>query len=101
MGDYDNLYSLKGMTGKDLDGDGMKDLVVMARYSYEGPDGKIIIESDCSIYYQRTSGFDIDTGFEKYYQCTEEDTLEELVIKIREYWGWKTEEPKESEKTND
>lgn len=101
MGDYDNLYSLKGMTGKDLDGDGMKDLVVMARYSYEGPDGEIIIETDCSIYYQRTSGFDIDEDFETYYQCTEENTLEELVIKIREYWGWKTEPPTESEQTND
>lgn len=101
MGDYDNLYSLRGMTGKDLDGDGMKDLVVMARYSYEGPDGNILIETDCSIYYQRTSGFDIDEGFDAYYQCTEENTLEELVIKIREYWGWKTEPPTESEQTND
>ena len=31
MEDYDNLYSLKGMTGRDMDGDGMKDLVVLAR----------------------------------------------------------------------
>lgn len=101
MGAYDNLYSLKGMTGKDVDGDGMKDLVVLARYSYDGPDGGIVVESDCAIYYQRTSGFDIDTGFKEYYQCTDENTLEELVIKIREYWGWKTEVPKESEQTND
>lgn len=91
MGDYDNLYALKGMTGKDVDGDGMKDLVVLARYSYEGPDGEIVVESDCSIYYQRTSGFDIDTGFEDYYQCTEENTLEEIVTMIRGYWGWKVE----------
>lgn len=90
MGDYDNLYSLKGMTGKDVDGDGMKDLVVFARYSYEGDDGGLVVESDCAIYYQRTSGFDIDTEFKNYYRCTEENTLEELVIKIREYWGWKT-----------
>ena len=90
MGDYDNLYSLKGITGKDVDGDGMKDLVVLARYSYEGDDGGLVVESDCAIYYQRTSGFDIDTEFQNYYRCTEENTLEELVIKIREYWGWKT-----------
>lgn len=99
MGDYDNLYSLKGMTGKDVDGDGMKDLVVLARYSYEGPEGELVVESDCAIYYQRTSGFDIDTGFQEYYQCTEDNTLEELVIKIREYWGWKTVE--EGAKTDD
>ncbi len=92
MGDYDNLYSLKGMTGRDMDGDGMKDLVVLARYSYEGPSGELVVESDCAIYYQRTGGFDIDTGFSSYYQCTEEDTLEELVKKIREYWGWGVEE---------
>ena len=89
MGDYDNLYSLKGMTGKDVDGDGMKDLVVLARYSREGTDGEIMIESDCAIYYQRTSGFDIDTGFKEQYQCTDKDTLEELVARIRGYWGWK------------
>lgn len=92
MGDYDNLYSLKGMTGRDMDGDGMKDLVVLARYSYEGPAGELVVEPECSIYYQRTGGFDIDTGFEDYYQCTEEDTLEALVNKIREYWGWEQSE---------
>lgn len=91
MGEYDNLYSLKGMTGRDMDGDGMKDLVVLARYSYEDPEGNILVEPDCSIYYQRTGGFDIDTGFEDYYQCTEENTLEELVAIIRGYWGWKVE----------
>jgi len=91
MGDYDNLYSLKGITGKDVDGDGMKDLVVLARYSYENEVGEFFVESDCSIYYQRTGEFDIDTDFENYYRCTEENTLEELVTKIREYWGWEVE----------
>ncbi len=88
MGDNDNLYALKGITGKDMDGDGMKDLVVLARYSSEGEEGELIVHTDCAIYYQRTSGFDIDTEFGKVYQCTEEDTLEELVNRIREYWGW-------------
>ena len=31
MGDYDNLYALRGISGKDVDGDGMKDIVVLAR----------------------------------------------------------------------
>ena len=88
MGDYDNLYSLKGMTGKDVDGDGMKDLVVLARYSREGDPGELIVDSECAIYYQRTSGFDVDMEFREHYQCTDEDTLEGLVEKIREYWGW-------------
>ncbi len=92
MGDYDNLYALKGITGKDVDGDGMKDLVVLARYSYEDQEGNLLVESNCSIYYQRTGGFDIDKAFQNYYTCAEEDTLEAIVTKIREYWGWKVED---------
>lgn len=93
MGDYDNLYSLRGINGRDLDGDGMKDLVVLARYSYEGPEGELLVDSKCSIYYQRTGGFDIDTGFEQYYQEKDDKpmsqlTMEALVARIREYWGW-------------
>ncbi len=49
MGDYDNLYSLRGINGRDVDGDGMKDLIVFGRYSYEGPDGHIQVDSQCAI----------------------------------------------------
>ena len=43
-----------------------------------------------AIYYQRTAGFEKDTDFTEDYECTEEDTLEALVTKIRAYWGWQT-----------
>lgn len=92
MKDYDNLYALKGMTCRDMDGDGMKDIVVLARYSYSGPEGELLIDTKCDIYYQRTDGFEEDTEFSKVYQCTEEDTMGELVEIIREYWGWPKEE---------
>lgn len=92
MEDYDNLYSLKGITGKDVDGDGMKDLVVLARYSREDEDGKQVVDSNCAIYYQRTGGFEEDEMFEKMYPCTDDDKVETLVTKIREYWGWRVEE---------
>lgn len=92
MKDYDNLYALRGMICKDVDGDGMKDIVVLGKYSYEGINGEILIDSKCDIYYQRTDGFSMDTGFADYYQCTEEDTMRELVGIIREYWGWRIEE---------
>jgi hypothetical protein len=89
MGDYDNLYSLKGVSsGKDLDGDGLKDIVILAKYSYEGNGGIDEIEYKCSIYYQRTGGFDEDTEFDNYYSYSEGDTMEDMVWKIREYWGW-------------
>lgn len=92
MLDFDGLYSLKGINGRDVDGDGMKDLVVLARYSREDEAGEQVVENICSIYYQRTSGFEADTGFENYYQYTEEDTMEDMIRKIREYWGWQVEE---------
>lgn len=94
MGEYDNLYSLRGMSGKDVDGDGMKDLVVLARYSYESEEGELLVESACSIYYQRTGGFDIDIEFTEQFQCTDELTMEALINEIRAYWGWETEEVK-------
>ena len=92
MGDYDSLYSLRGINGRDVDGDGLKDLVVLARYSTEGATGGLQVETRCSIYYQRTNGFEVDTEFEKTYRCTEEDPMEELIRKIREYWGWQIEQ---------
>ena len=96
MGSYDNLYTLRGITGKDVDGDGMKDLVVLARYTYEGENGELLIQTECAIYYQRTGGFDIDTEFGRKYKCNEEDTMEALIPKIRAYWGWQVEETDET-----
>ncbi len=92
MEDYDNLYSMKGMACEDLDGDGMKDLAVLARYSYEGPGGELMVDLQCRIYYQRTGSFDTDREFSKYYQCAENDKLRDLVVKIRDFWGWEVEE---------
>lgn len=90
MGEYDNLYALKGVTCRDIDGDGLKDIVVLARYSYEGESGELLIESDYRIYYQRTGGFVSDTEIRDTYRCSDEDTMEILVEKARAYWGWQT-----------
>ncbi len=92
MKDYDNLYSLKGMACRDMDGDGMKDIVVLGRYSYAGPDGEQLVDTVCSVFYQRTDGFAEDEEFGDYYQCTEEDTVSGLVELIHEYWGWTVED---------
>ena len=91
MCEYDNLYSLRGITCKDVDGDGMKDIIVLARYSYESPQGELLVESACSIYYQRTGGFVEDLEFNKNFICTDQHKLEEVVQEIRKYWGWKIE----------
>ncbi len=91
MGDYDNLYALKGITCRDIDGDGMKDILVLARYSYEGSMSELNAVNDYSVYYQRTSGFVEDTEIKKQNPCTEQDTVADLVEKARAYWGWKAE----------
>lgn len=88
MGEYDNLYSLRGMSAKDLDGDGMKDLLVVARYSREGEDGELIVEGRYAIYYQRTGGFDTDVEFAESHPYRDDCTVEELIGEIRAYWGW-------------
>ena len=88
MGDYDNLYALKGINCRDIDGDGLKDIVVLARYSYQDETGEIIVETDYAIYYQRTGGFSADMDIKETYRCNEEDTMELLVEKARAYWGW-------------
>lgn len=89
MGEYDSLYALKGITCRDIDGDGMKDLLVLARYSYSGRDNALVVQNDYKIYYQRTGGFTEDTEIKKQYPCNEEDTVSGLVEKARAYWGWK------------
>lgn len=91
MGDFDNLYALKGIQCRDIDGDGMKDILVLARYSYAGNNNELITKSDYSIYYQRTGGFEEDTEVKNHILCSEEDTVAGLVEKARAYWGWSPE----------
>lgn len=90
MGEYDNLYALKGVNCRDIDGDGLKDIIILARYSYEGEAGELIVETDYRIYYQRTGGFVPDTEIRDTYRCNDDDTMEILVEKARTYWGWQT-----------
>lgn len=91
MGDFDNLYALKGISCRDIDGDGMKDILVLARYSYAGSQNEVLTKADYAIYYQRTGGFETDTEVKKKVLCSDEDTVAGLVEKARAYWGWSPE----------
>lgn len=91
MGDFDNLYALKGIRCADIDGDGMKDILVLARYSYAGSNNELIIRSDYAIYYQRMNGFETDTEVKQKVVCSDQDTVAGLVEKARAYWGWSPE----------
>lgn len=91
MGNYENLYALRGINCKDIDGDGLKDIVVLASYSYEGSEGELAVESDYSVYYQRTGGFYEDTDIKKVVRCSDSDIMSDLVERLRAFWGWRTE----------
>lgn len=92
MDQYDNLYTLRGIRCTDIDGDGLEDIVVLAKYSYEGENGDLMVETDYSVYYQRTTGFFADTEMKKSLQCSEEESMQNLIRRSRAYWGWETEE---------
>lgn len=88
MAMYDSLYALRGISCRDIDGDGLKDIVVLARYSDETVPQQRQIVSDYAIYYQRTGGFVEDIEFKKHYACDENTKMEDLVREAREYWGY-------------
>lgn len=91
MGAHDNLYALRGISCRDIDGDGLKDIVVLARYS-DGIAPKQQIVSDYAIYYQRTGGFSEDAEFKGQFLCDEDTKMEELVRAARSFWGYVDEE---------
>ena len=90
MGEYEHLYALKGITCQDIDGDGLKDIVILADYSYEGSSGEPVVEGNYSIYYQRTGGFFEDTDIKQTLKLEEGGTLEDLTARARAYWGWRS-----------
>lgn len=92
MGEFENLYAILGIDCQDIDGDGLKDILVLARYTYDTPAGEMMTEKDYTIYYQRTGGFVEDTELKGLYQCGEETTMEELVVLARSFWGWGAED---------
>ena len=97
MGDYENLYALRGINCRDIDGDGLKDIVVLASCSYEGSDGETVVESDYSVYYQRTGGFYEDTDIRREIRCGGSDTMQDLVERLRAYWGWNQSDDKSAD----
>lgn len=88
MEEYESLYSLRGLRCVDIDGDGMKDIVVLARYISENEDNESVLTDDYAIYYQRTNEFITDKEVKKRYQCSSTSLLDEVVKEARIYWGW-------------
>ena len=60
----------------------------MARYSSAGRDNELVIETDYSVYYQRTGGFEEDKEIKLSVKVAEGDTVNTMIEKVKSYWGW-------------
>lgn len=85
---YVNFYAISAISFKDIDGDGNKDLLLIGRYVTYDEDGLVVIKKDYDIYYQRAGYFLEDIRFKQSYSCGEDDDIELIVSKARQYWGW-------------
>lgn len=88
MEEYENLYDLQGVKCQDIDGDGLKDIVVLAQYTYEGEEGEMVVAKEYAIYYQRTGGFSADTEMKSWYHCEDNTDMKTLIEQARDFWGY-------------
>lgn len=90
MQDYESLYALYGVVCQDIDGDGLKDVIVLGRYHDGESEDGFVLKTDYAVYYQRTNGFYADTELKIQYQCSDDETRISTVIEAgHQYWGWK------------
>ena len=85
MRHYDNFYHIVGLSLRDIDGDGNKDFSVLARYALSDEKGRGYLIKDYEIYYQRAGYFLPDAAFKASHPCGEEDELDEILDRAREY----------------
>ena len=88
MHDYVNYYAIKHISFADIDGDGNKDLTLLAWYVTHDERGAVVIKQDYNIYYQRAGYFWEDTEVKRHYPCTDEDDMDAIVARARRYWGF-------------
>lgn len=88
MHQHESFYDILAMSLKDIDGDGSKDLTLLARYAASDGAGGSYLITDYEIYYQRAGYFLEDTEFKRGYACGEDDNIDTITEKARQYWGW-------------
>lgn len=86
--DYESLYAVRGIICEDINGDGLKDRVVLASYLFDEANNESVMLNNYSVYYQRSGGFYEDTDVKLGYQCSNAETMDEVKAKLRTYWGW-------------
>jgi hypothetical protein len=90
MRDYANFYKINGISFNDIDGDGLKDITLLADYvAYDAAEDLSSIRQDYSIYYQRAGYFIEDVDFKETFTCSDTDDLSGIIEKARTFWGWR------------
>ncbi|MCL2323468.1 MAG: VCBS repeat-containing protein, partial [Oscillospiraceae bacterium] len=88
MHDHGNFFSIKACSFIDIDGDGLKDIAILADYIDIDENGNAAHVTDFNIYYQEAGYFIEDTEFKNSYNFTNIDTLPDITQKARQFWGW-------------
>ena len=87
MYDYVNFYKIKGVSFRDVDGDGLGDFTLLAEYIRIGAEEKAEIVADYNVYYQRTGYFEEDINVKKVYACGADDELDDVVSAVARIIG--------------
>lgn len=80
---HDNFKKLKGITFKDINGDNLKDIVVLAEYSNIKDSSKF---ASCNIYIQNERYFDSDRYLERDLYIKDSDNLNDAVDTARKLY---------------
>lgn len=85
---YVNFYDIQGIMFIDIDGDGLKDMTLLARYVTYDENGDIMIKQDYDIYYQRAGYFLEDWELKNAMPCGENESLMTISRNARKFRGW-------------
>lgn len=89
MQDHMNFFSIKACSFIDVNGDGLKDINILASYIDIDEKGNASLVIDFNIYYQEAGYFIEDTEFKSNYTFKYTDGLPNITQKAREFWGWR------------
>jgi len=85
---YTNYISIKACSFMDINGDGFKDIIILADYVDNGGNENVAYVTDFNIYYQEAGYFIEDTEFKNSYTIADVDSLPDITLKARQFWGW-------------
>lgn len=87
INEYNILHELNALSFRDVNEDGLKDMIIYASYGKTGENGAAVIEYDVSIYHQGAGYFYEDIEFKKTLNDIQHETIYTITEKARKFWG--------------